>query len=36
MAKDKTKVRGLHKFIAVGNKPKDYKGASSNAVANKK
>jgi hypothetical protein len=26
----------LHKFIATGGKPKDYKGAAPNAVANKK
>ena len=26
----------LHKFIALGGKPKDYKGAVANAVANKK
>lgn len=26
----------LHKFIATGGKPKDYKGATDNAVANKK
>ena len=27
---------GLHKFTKLGGKPKDYKGAVSNAVANKK
>jgi hypothetical protein len=26
----------LHKFIATGGKPKNYKGATKNAVANKK
>jgi len=26
----------LHKFIALGGKPKDYKGAIKNAVAKKK
>lgn len=26
----------LHHFIAVGGKPKDFKGAVENAVANKK
>ena len=36
MTKDKTKVKGLHKFIALGNKPKNYQGAVKNAVANKK
>ncbi len=27
---------GLHKFIATGGKPANYKGAMANAVANKK
>jgi len=26
----------LHKFIALGGKPKNFKGALSNAVVNKK
>jgi hypothetical protein len=26
----------LHKWIATGGKPKDFKGATANAVANKK
>ena len=26
----------LHKFIATGGKPKNFKGAAKNAVANKK
>lgn len=30
------KGMGLHKFIATGGKPKNFQGASSNAVANKK
>lgn len=35
----KKKLEGkvkLHKFIATGGKPKDFKGATANAVANKK
>jgi hypothetical protein len=32
----KTKQKKLHKFIATGGKPKNFKGALSNAVANKK
>ena len=35
MAK-KTASKGLHKFIATGGKPKNYQGATKNAVANKK
>ena len=27
---------GLHKWTKLGGKPKDYKGALANAVANKK
>ena len=34
-AKPKEKVK-LHKFIALGGKPKDFKGAVANAIANKK
>ena len=35
--KSKPKVgMKLHKFIATGGKPKSFKGAASNAVANKK
>ena len=30
------KGAGLHKFIATGGKPKDFKGAADNAVANRK
>lgn len=30
------KGMSLHKFIATGGKPKDFKGALENAVANKK
>lgn len=33
--KPKQKI-GLHKFIALGGKPKDYKGCAPNTVANKK
>lgn len=33
--KPKEKMK-LHKFIALGGKPKNFKGALSNAVANKK
>ena len=33
--KPKPKIK-LHKFIALGGKPKDFKGALPNAVANKK
>jgi len=36
MAKNKKEVKGLHKFIATGGKPKNYKGALANSVANKK
>ncbi len=35
MAKPKPKTK-LHQFIASGGKPKAFKGALSNAVANKK
>lgn len=34
-SKPKEKMK-LHKFIALGGKPKAFKGALSNAVANKK
>ena len=34
-AKPKQGMR-LHKFIGLGGKPQDYKGALKNAVANKK
>ncbi len=32
MAKKTKKGLGLHKFIATGGKPKDYKGCASGAV----
>lgn len=38
MAKQNKSKKGmpLHQFIATGGKPKDFKGAIANAVANKK
>ena len=33
--KPKPKMK-LHHFVALGGKPKDFKGATANAVANKK
>lgn len=36
MANKSKQKMTLHKFIATGGKPKDYKSAMSNAVANKK
>lgn len=35
MQKPKEKMK-LHKFISLGGKPKNFKGALKNAVSNKK